>query len=96
MLYFRREVGRRRVPIRDLPAGYDQLEALDRAYEAEHFRSNTASRRAADATAANVREPGARIARTWRGLPELANGSAPPDLSGRLRHRTARASRFQN
>jgi hypothetical protein len=36
--------------IRDLPADYDQFEALNRTYEAGHFRWNVASRRVADAT----------------------------------------------
>lgn len=49
MFYFWREVGRR-MGIRDLPAGYDEFEALNQAYEAEHFRLNAASRRVADAT----------------------------------------------
>lgn len=49
MFYFWREVGRR-MRIRDLPADYDRFEALNRAYEAEHFRLNVASRRVADAT----------------------------------------------
>ena len=49
MFYFWREVGRR-MHIHDLPSDYDQFEALNRAYENDHFRLNAASRRVADAT----------------------------------------------
>jgi hypothetical protein len=49
MFYFWREVGRR-MHIRDVPADYDGFEALNQAYEAEHFRSNAASWRVADST----------------------------------------------
>lgn len=67
MLYFWREVGRR-MHIRDLPADYAQFEALNQAYEAEHFRSNAASRRVADATL--------RMFTTW--APQPLQWAVPP------------------